>query len=117
MASPRVLTDCSNPFRAPLEPSLHSHSSAILRRHFRASTPATSRRLSQRLVVAASLSRRRLIAESAAAASLSPLVGLCPARAADEPLSEWERVYLPIDPGVVLLDIAFVPDDPNHGPF
>jgi hypothetical protein len=30
-------------------------------------------------------------------------------------LSEWERVFLPIDPGVVLLDIAFVPDDPSHG--
>ncbi|GJU52505.1 V-type proton ATPase subunit A1 [Tanacetum coccineum] len=30
-------------------------------------------------------------------------------------LSEWEYVYLPIDPGVVLLDIAFVPDDPSHG--
>ncbi|GJX66462.1 6-phosphogluconate dehydrogenase-like protein [Tanacetum coccineum] len=30
-------------------------------------------------------------------------------------LSEWECVYLPIDPGVVLLDIAFVPDDPSHG--
>ncbi|GJX47889.1 FAD/NAD(P)-binding oxidoreductase family protein [Tanacetum coccineum] len=30
-------------------------------------------------------------------------------------LSEWEHVYLPIDPGVVLLDIAFVPDDPSHG--
>lgn len=30
-------------------------------------------------------------------------------------LSEWERIYLPIDPGVVLLDIAFVPDDPSHG--
>jgi hypothetical protein len=30
-------------------------------------------------------------------------------------LSEWERVYLPIDPGVVLLDISFVPDDPSHG--
>ncbi|EMS61040.1 hypothetical protein TRIUR3_14237 [Triticum urartu] len=30
-------------------------------------------------------------------------------------LSEWERVGLPIDPGVVLLDIAFVPDDPSHG--
>ncbi|GJY71260.1 apoptosis-inducing factor 2-like protein [Tanacetum coccineum] len=29
-------------------------------------------------------------------------------------LSEWECVYLPIDPGVVLLDIAFVPDDPSH---
>jgi hypothetical protein len=33
----------------------------------------------------------------------------------EETLSEWERVYLPIDPGVVLLDIAFVPEDPNHG--
>uniref|UniRef100_A0A453TD46 Photosynthesis system II assembly factor Ycf48/Hcf136-like domain-containing protein n=2 Tax=Aegilops tauschii subsp. strangulata TaxID=200361 RepID=A0A453TD46_AEGTS len=32
-----------------------------------------------------------------------------------EDLSEWERVGLPIDPGVVLLDIAFVPDDPSHG--
>jgi hypothetical protein len=30
-------------------------------------------------------------------------------------LSEWERVYLPIDPGVVLLDIEFVPDVPSHG--
>nr|GFC76622.1 UDP-glucose 6-dehydrogenase 1 [Tanacetum cinerariifolium] len=29
-------------------------------------------------------------------------------------LSEWERVYLPIDPGVVLLDIVFVTDDPSH---
>ncbi|GKV21303.1 hypothetical protein SLEP1_g31296 [Rubroshorea leprosula] len=34
---------------------------------------------------------------------------------AEEALSEWERVYLPIDPGVVLLDIAFVPDDLKHG--
>ncbi|XP_041013945.1 photosystem II stability/assembly factor HCF136, chloroplastic isoform X1 [Juglans microcarpa x Juglans regia] len=33
----------------------------------------------------------------------------------EDALSEWERVYLPIDPGVVLLDIAFVPDDLNHG--
>nr|GEX60744.1 6-phosphogluconate dehydrogenase, C-terminal-like protein [Tanacetum cinerariifolium] len=29
-------------------------------------------------------------------------------------LSEWERVYLPIDPGVVLLDIVFVTDDLSH---
>ena len=28
---------------------------------------------------------------------------------------EWERVGIPIDPGVVLLDISFVPDDPSHG--
>ncbi|KAF3503965.1 hypothetical protein F2Q69_00039935 [Brassica cretica] len=30
-------------------------------------------------------------------------------------LSEWERVSLPIDPGVVLLDIAYVPDEPSGG--
>ncbi|KAK6146565.1 hypothetical protein DH2020_020434 [Rehmannia glutinosa] len=62
------------------------------------------------------ISRRELIglhAAAAAAISLSPLGNK--ALAADDPLSEWERVYLPIDPGVVLLDIAFVPDDPSHG--
>lgn len=34
---------------------------------------------------------------------------------AEATISEWELVPLPVDPGVVLLDIAFVPDDPNHG--
>jgi len=29
--------------------------------------------------------------------------------------SDWEQVKLPIDPGVVLLDIGFTGDDPNHG--
>ena len=38
-----------------------------------------------------------------------------PAAAADSAISEWEKVPLPIDPGVVLLDIAFVPGDANHG--
>lgn len=56
-------------------------------------------------------SRRRFIAETAA---LSVSLPQLTARSEDA-LSEWERVYLPIDPGVVLLDIAFVPDDPNHG--
>lgn len=60
------------------------------------------------------ISRRELIGLNAAAAiSLSPLGNK--ALAAEDQLSEWERVYLPIDPGVVLLDIAFVPDDPSHG--
>lgn len=61
------------------------------------------------------ISRRQLIGglHAAAAISLSPLGNK--ASAAEDPLSEWERVYLPIDPGVVLLDIAFVPDDPSHG--
>jgi len=68
---------------------------------------------------AASVDRRRFIAHTAAAAAVSPLVlprWTPAARADDAPaLSEWERVFLPIDPGVVLLDIAFVPDDPSHG--
>ncbi|KAK6796275.1 hypothetical protein RDI58_003976 [Solanum bulbocastanum] len=69
---------------------------------------------------AANINRRQLIAETAAAIVLPPLLGVTlspiPAAKAEEtPLSEWERVFLPIDPGVVLLDIAFVPDDPNHG--
>ncbi|CAD6338172.1 unnamed protein product [Miscanthus lutarioriparius] len=67
---------------------------------------------------AASVDRRRFIAHTAAAAAVSPLVlprWTPAARADDAPaLSEWERVFLPIDPGVVLLDIAFVPDDPSH---
>lgn len=66
------------------------------------------------------ITRRQLISESAIAISVSPFVGggkYGSALAAEEPLSEWERVFLPIDPGVVLLDIAFVPDDPKHGIF
>uniref|UniRef100_A0A0D9WUE3 Photosynthesis system II assembly factor Ycf48/Hcf136-like domain-containing protein n=1 Tax=Leersia perrieri TaxID=77586 RepID=A0A0D9WUE3_9ORYZ len=57
--------------------------------------------------------RRRFIADTAAAAAVAPLLSPLGTRA--EQLSEWERVLLPIDPGVVLLDIAFVPDDPSHG--
>ncbi|EYU35584.1 hypothetical protein MIMGU_mgv1a0077292mg, partial [Erythranthe guttata] len=60
------------------------------------------------------IGRRELIGLHAAAAiSLSTLGSK--ALAGEDVLSEWERVYLPIDPGVVLLDIAFVPDDPSHG--
>ncbi|RVW45454.1 Photosystem II stability/assembly factor HCF136, chloroplastic [Vitis vinifera] len=63
-----------------------------------------------------SLTRRHLLAETAAI-SVAPLIlGIEPPAKSEEPLlSEWERVYLPIDPGVVLLDIAFVPDDLSHG--
>ncbi|KAJ8546585.1 hypothetical protein K7X08_034095 [Anisodus acutangulus] len=70
----------------------------------------------------ASINRRQLIADTAAAIALPPLLGVTtttlsplPAKADEVSLSEWERVFLPIDPGVVLLDIAFVPDDPSHG--
>lgn len=64
-----------------------------------------------------SINRRQFVAETAAAVSLtiSPLVAPVQPAKAGESLSEWERLYLPIDPGVVLLDIAFVPDDLNHG--
>eukprot|EP00252_Welwitschia_mirabilis_P014642 TRINITY_DN3221_c0_g1_i1.p1 TRINITY_DN3221_c0_g1~~TRINITY_DN3221_c0_g1_i1.p1 ORF type:complete len:419 (-),score=90.89 TRINITY_DN3221_c0_g1_i1:391-1647(-) len=39
----------------------------------------------------------------------------CARAAEDVGLSEWEKISLPVDPGVVLLDVAFVPDDTNHG--
>ncbi|PIA64195.1 hypothetical protein AQUCO_00201461v1 [Aquilegia coerulea] len=63
-----------------------------------------------------SLNRRHFISETVT--SLTVLIGFQePAKSEDSPppLADWERVYLPIDPGVVLLDIAFVPDDLNHG--
>lgn len=61
------------------------------------------------------IGRRQVIGglHAAAAISLSPFGSA--ALAGDDQLSEWERVYLPTDPGVVLLDIALVPDDPSHG--
>ncbi|KAK1430301.1 hypothetical protein QVD17_12944 [Tagetes erecta] len=64
---------------------------------------------------ASALNRRDFIVDTAAAAvaiSLAPVVGSSVAKA--DTLSEWERVFLPIDPGVVLLDMAFVPDDLSH---
>lgn len=64
-----------------------------------------------------SLNRRRFITDTTAVSLSIPttLLGFEQLARSEETLSEWERVYLPIDPGVVLLDIAFVPDDPNHG--
>lgn len=65
-------------------------------------------------------SRRQIITETATATAITLVSGLSLSvqkGIAAEDLSEWERVYLPIDPGVVLLDISFVPDDPNHGAF
>ncbi|KAK7851113.1 photosystem ii stability/assembly factor hcf136 [Quercus suber] len=57
--------------------------------------------------VSISVLLRLLVPEAAVAAAKS--------QDEEDSLSDWERVYLPIDPGVVLLDIAFVPDDFNHG--
>lgn len=75
--------------------------------------------------IRASLHRRRnFVAQTTTAISLSlsPLILTSsppPAKSSegDPLLSDWQRVYLPIDPGVVLLDIAFVPDDLNHGQY
>lgn len=61
-----------------------------------------------------SITRRDLLYQSAAVTLSLSSIPLKEAKA-DDQLSEWERIYLPIDPGVVLLDIAFVPDDPSRG--
>jgi hypothetical protein len=62
------------------------------------------------------VSRRNLLSAGAGLAlSLSTLTSSRPATAADIDLEEWEQVDLPLEPGVVLLDVAFVPNDPNHG--
>lgn len=34
---------------------------------------------------------------------------------AEDTISSWEQVTLPVNPGVVLLDMAFVPEQPNRG--
>ncbi|KAH0469863.1 hypothetical protein IEQ34_001421 [Dendrobium chrysotoxum] len=63
------------------------------------------------------VARRKIMTYTAAISlSLAPIPSVQqPAKSEESVLSEWERVYLPIDPGVVLLDVAFVPDDLNHG--
>ncbi|XP_047262431.1 uncharacterized protein LOC107857594 isoform X2 [Capsicum annuum] len=104
------LTDFSNSIFTPIKPTTTTPR-LLLPHNFPPRNLAPCR--------AASINRRQLIADTAAAIVLPPLLGVglspLPAKADDVPLSEWERVFLPIDPGVVLLDIAFVPDDPNHG--
>ncbi|KAJ7520787.1 hypothetical protein O6H91_19G022800 [Diphasiastrum complanatum] len=60
------------------------------------------------------LARRQLLVGSAGVSLLGWSVSGDIARA-EELLSQWEKVPLPIDPGVVLLDLAFVPDEPEHG--
>ncbi|MCO5584444.1 hypothetical protein L7F22_038371 [Adiantum nelumboides] len=60
------------------------------------------------------VSKRQLLAGSVSVAA-SSLVGFRRDAQAEELLSEWEMVPLPINSGVVLLDVAFVPDEPDHG--
>ncbi|KAG0477769.1 hypothetical protein HPP92_012488 [Vanilla planifolia] len=65
----------------------------------------------------ASKARRRFLTYIAAAPLPISLISVFhqPAGAEELSFSEWERVYLPVDSGIVLLDIAFVPDDLSHG--
>lgn len=66
----------------------------------------------------AMVSRRGVLAATSAALSLGGLVGIDgngSAALADETISSWEQVTLPVDAGVVLLDMAFVPEQPNRG--
>lgn len=63
-------------------------------------------------------SKRHLLAGSASlscALGTLSLAGLPSREAQADELSEWEMVPLPIDSGIVLLDVAFVPEEPDHG--
>jgi len=63
------------------------------------------------------ISRRELgVAGPAAAAVTAALSALPnPAFAAAATTGQWEQVDLGLEPGVILLDIAFVPGDASHG--
>lgn len=120
MASTLQLTD-SNPLLLKLKPSLRLsfnpkrrvHPHHQLRLIPRASSPSSSSSSAS----PCDKTRRHFISDAAAVPlSVAALqFQESPAKSEEPALSEWERVYLPIDPGVVLLDIAFVPDDPTHG--
>ncbi|XP_065630569.1 photosystem II stability/assembly factor HCF136, chloroplastic [Quercus suber] len=91
------------------------------------SSTITNQQRQKQIKIQCCLNRRQFISQTNMAASsvsisvllrlLVPEAAVAAAKSQDEEdsLSDWERVYLPIDPGVVLLDIAFVPDDFNHG--
>lgn len=113
MATLGRLSDCSNHQRV-----------LLLLLNTPLTAPCNHHHHHRRRTIRASLHRRNFVAQTTTTAlslSLSsPLIlsatTSSPAKSAEDPLlSDWERVYLPVDPGVVLLDIAFVPDDLNHG--
>ncbi|XAR53222.1 hypothetical protein NMG60_11021687 [Bertholletia excelsa] len=122
MVAPHLLIDCSSLVFGPRQSSLTSLLlNVTTTRHYRTSRTRIAPRASlheqqQQALSSSTVSRRHLISDAAAVSILlAPLIGFGQPAKSEEPLSEWERVYLPIDPGVVLLDIAFVPDDPKHG--
>ncbi|GLT87072.1 hypothetical protein SLE2022_051730 [Rubroshorea leprosula] len=124
MAANLQLLDCSNlkpslaslfvPGRLLHPPVSHVHSQprlvarASLHHHHENQQSSTSS--------SPAVNRRQFISQTASLSiTVATLSALQQPAKAEEALSEWERVYLPIDPGVVLLDIAFVPDDLKHG--
>ena len=60
---------------------------------------------------------RRDIAKGALAGLSAAAIAAMPAgpAKAEEVSKYWEIIDLPLEPGVILLDIAFVPDDPKRG--
>ncbi|KAH7427284.1 hypothetical protein KP509_10G037400 [Ceratopteris richardii] len=60
------------------------------------------------------INKRQFLSASLSLAA-SSLVGYRRDAHAEEALSDWEMVPLPIDSRVVLLDVAFVPDETDHG--
>lgn len=59
--------------------------------------------------------RRAVLAATSALSFAGLLGGVEGAVAGEDVISDWEQVTLPVDPGVVLLDLAFVPDQPQRG--
>lgn len=57
--------------------------------------------------------RRALLSGGLALAAATALQSSLPANAGQVVSSDWEKVGLPVDPGVVLLDIGFT--DEKHG--
>ena len=57
--------------------------------------------------------RRALLSGGLALAAATALQSSLPANAGQVVSSDWEKVALPVDPGVVLLDIGFT--DEKHG--
>ena len=65
---------------------------------------------------AAEFTRRSLMLAAGTVALASPLsLAVSRPAVAAELDSDWEPVPLPLDPGVVLLDLTFVPEKPDKG--
>ena len=61
--------------------------------------------------------RRAVLAATSALSFAGLLGGVEGAVAGEDVISDWEQVTLPVNPGVVLLDLAFVPEQPQRGLF